>query len=470
MTVRLRSLLKDLDAPEVVGDDAGTVEVTAVTQDSHAVVPGALYCCIVGSRWDGHELATDVVSAGARSLLVERWLDVAVPQVRVPSAREAVGPVSAAYWGHPSGRLSVVGVTGTNGKTTTTQLLAAVLRTAGRNTGVIGTLSGERTTPEAPVLQSRLAAFLDDGCEVVAMEVSSMALDQRRVDGVDFAIGVWTNLSQDHLDYHADMDAYFAAKARLFEPGRCGLAVVNGDDPWGERLAAMARVPVVVYRRSDASGLELGPDGSRFRWRGEAVHVPLGGLHNVENALAAATAAEALGVSPRVVAAGLGSAPPIPGRWETIATGAGFSVVVDYAHTPDGLTHVLDAARRAVDGSGRVAVVFGCGGDRDRIKRPVMAEVATRLADLALLTSDNPRHEDPQAIIAEASVGARGRENLVVEPDRHAAIDRAVGWARPGDLVVIAGKGHEKGQVVGDTVHPFDDRDAARDAIARLGR
>jgi len=469
MITRLATLLDDLEGYEVVGDDAGTVHVAAVTQDSRSVVPGALYCCIVGRRVDGHDLAADVVSGGARSLLVERWVDVAVPQVRVRSTRKAVGPVAAAFWDHPSSRLSVVGVTGTNGKTTTTHLLTAVLRTAGRRTGMVGTLTGARTTPEAPVLQEQLAGFLEDGCEAVAMEVSSIALDQHRVDGVEFAIGLWTNLSQDHLDYHGDMEAYFAAKSRLFDPSRCHLAVVNGDDPWGERLLAALRVPAVTYRLADAGDLELGPGVSRFRWRGHPVTLHLGGDHNVANALAAAAAADALGVSSRVVAEGLSDAPPVPGRWEIVDAGQDFTVVVDYAHTPDGLAHVLAAARRSVGVGGRVLVVFGCGGDRDRDKRPRMAAVATRLADVAVLTSDNPRGEDPLAIIDEAARGAVRPEILLIEPDREAAIGLAIAAARRGDLVVVAGKGHETGQVVGELVLPFDDREVTRRALEAAG-
>jgi len=462
MTTPLAALLEDVEVAEVVGGDPRQVEVTSVTQDSSAVVPGSLYCCIRGARVDGHDLARDVVIAGARSLLVERIVDVAVPQVRVSSTRRGVAPAAAAFWGHPSRRLSVVGVTGTNGKTTTTHLLVTVLRTAGRKSGLVGTLSGPRTTPEAPVLQRQLAGFLEDGCEAVAMEVSSMALDQHRVDAIDFTAAVWTNLSQDHLDYHHDMESYFAAKATLFEPERCRLAVLNGDDPWGARLRGAVSVPVVTYGLDDAEGLSLGPAGSTFRWRGHPVRLPLGGAHNVANALAAAATAEALGIDAAVVAEGLAEVPVVPGRWEVVDAGQPFTVVVDYAHTPDGLEHVLTAARSSVGAAARVIVVFGCGGDRDRSKRPVMAATATRLADVAVLTSDNPRGEDPMAIIDEAAAGADPAGTLVIEPDRERAIALALRRAGEGDLVVLAGKGHETGQVVGDRLIPFDDRDVAR--------
>jgi len=465
MTARLTSLVADLEAAELSGD----VDVTQVTMDSATVTPGALYCCVVGRHVDAHDLADEVVAAGAGSLLVERWLALDVPQVRVPSVRRALGPVAAAFHGHPSRRLSVVGVTGTNGKTTTTQLLGATLRGAGRRAGVLGTLSGARTTPEAPELQARLAEFAADGCEAVAMEVTSIAMDQHRVDGVEFAIGVWTNLTQDHLDYHGDMGSYFAAKAALFSGYRCRKAVVNGDDEWSGRLLDRLDIPAVIYRSTDAEGLELGPFGSRFSWRGWPVELALGGAHNVANALAAATAAEALGVSARQVAAGLTAAPVVPGRWERIVDDHPFAVIVDYAHTPDGLSHVLQAARQSVAGAGRVLVVFGCGGDRDRAKRPLMGEVASRLADVVVLTTDNPRSEDPLAIIGEAAAGAGRREALIIEPERERAIRRAVGEAHPGDIVVIAGKGHETGQVIGSEVLPFDDREVARRALAEVG-
>ena len=461
MTLRLAALLDDVEVAEVVGGDPSGVEVTGVTQDSGAVGDGTLYACIVGRHVDGHDLAASVVGSGARSLLVERVVVVDVTQVRVASTRRAVAPVAAAFWGHPSRRLSVVGVTGTNGKTTTVDLLAAVLRAAGRPTGVIGTLTGARTTPEAAVLQGRLAAFADEGYRAVAMEVSSIALDQHRADAIEFAAAVWTNLSQDHLDYHGDMEAYYRAKAALFSPPRCRLAVINIDDPWGRRLRDEVEVPVVTYALAEAEGLVLDARHSRFRWRGQEVELPLGGRHNVANALAAATAAEALGVTPACIAAGLGAAPPVPGRWEIVEGDQPFTVVVDYAHTPDGLTQVLDAARGVV-GDGRVLVVFGCGGDRDRAKRPHMAAAATAAADLTVLTSDNPRHEDPLEIIAEASAGATPGRALLVEPDRAAAIAAAFDRARPGDVVVIAGKGHETGQDLGDRVVPFDDREVAR--------
>ena len=465
MTARLAALLDDVEVAEIIGGDPWDVEVTSVTQDSAAVVPGSLYCCIVGRTVDAHDLAPAVVRAGAGSLLVERVVDVAVPQVRVVSTRQAVAPIAAAFFGHPSSRLAVIGVTGTNGKTTTTHLIVTILRLAGRRTGLLGTLTGARTTPEAPVLQAQLAEFLDEGCEAVAMEVSSMALDQHRADAIDFAVAVWTNLTQDHLDYHGDMEAYFAAKARLFEPERCRAAVVNRDDPWAARLAL--RVPVTTYGLDDAEQLVTHARGSAFRWRDHLVNLSLGGLHNVSNALAAATTCAVLGVDPAIIVAGLTDAPPVPGRWEMIDGGQDFAVIVDYAHTPDGIEQVLAAARAAIGPGAQLVVVFGCGGDRDRAKRPLMAAAATGLADVTVLTTDNPRSEDPLAIIAEVAAGAVDGATVVVEPDRDAAIGIAIDTAAPGDLVLIAGKGHETGQIVGSRVLPFDDRQVARAHLAR---
>jgi UDP-N-acetylmuramoyl-L-alanyl-D-glutamate--2,6-diaminopimelate ligase len=461
MTTDLASLLAGVEVTEVVGGDPARVTVTGVTQDSSSVIAGSLYCCVRGRSVDGHDLAGAVVAAGAGSLLVERVVDVAVPQVRVPSTREAIAPVAAAFWGHPSASLTVIGVTGTNGKTTTTHLLAGIVRAAGHQAGVIGTLTGVRTTPEAAVLQARLADHRDQGFDTVAMEVSSMALDQHRADAIDFAAAVWTNLSQDHLDYHGDMEAYFAAKALLFEAGRSRLAVVNRDDAYGRRLLNAISIPAATYGLEDAEGLDLEPKVSRFTWRGQAVVLPMGGAHNVANALAAATTAEALGIDPATVAAGLNDPAPVPGRWEPVDAGQPFTVVVDYAHTPDALERVLRAARQGLTNGGRVITVFGCGGDRDRTKRPLMGAAATRLADIAVLTSDNPRSEDPEAIIAEVAAGADPAGRLLIEPDRERAIAIALDLARSGDVVLLAGKGHERGQTIGDLVLPFDDHEVA---------
>jgi UDP-N-acetylmuramoyl-L-alanyl-D-glutamate--2,6-diaminopimelate ligase len=350
--------------------------------------------------------------------------------------------------------------------------LRSVLEADGRRTGVIGTLTGARTTPEATDLQATLAAMRDDGDAAVAMEVSSHALALHRVDGTWFAVAVFTNLSRDHLDFHADLDDYFEAKARLFTPDRCGHAVVDVDGRYGRELARRtqaAGIPTTPFRAADAADLNISAAGSRFRWHGVPVQLGLGGRFNVANALAAAEAAAVLGVADDVVAGGLAAAGPVPGRFEVVDAGQPFAVVVDYAHTPDGLDHVLTSARE-VAGEGHVVVVFGCGGDRDRTKRPAMGDVASRLADVVVLTSDNPRSEDPGAIIEEVAAGMGSLGPVTIEPDRRAAIAVALDAARRGDVVVVAGKGHETTQTIGETVIPFDDREVVREELAELRR
>ena len=443
------------------------VELTRAVHDSRAVTPGSLFCCVPGTAHDGHDHAPAAVSAGAAALLCERPLDLGVPELRVPSVRHAMGPVAAELAGRPSDDLAVVGVTGTNGKTTTIHLLGSVLEAAGLRCGLIGTLTGARTTPEAPELQERLRDLRDDGCQAVAMEVSSHALDLHRVDGTRFRVAVFTNLSRDHLDYHGDMRTYFQAKARLFDPELCDVAVLNLDDSHGRLLSDAAQVPSVGFELADAEDLELGVSGSRFRWRGAQVHLVLAGRFNVANALAAATAAAELGATPDQVAAGLAAAGPVPGRFERIDVGQPFLAAVDYAHTPDGLQQLLLTARELA-GPGRVIVAFGAGGDRDGSKRPDMGEVAARLADVVIVTTDNPRHEDPAAIISQVQDGMADARDLRIEPDRRVAIALAVGAARPGDVVLVAGKGHETTQTIGDVVHPFDDREVVREALVAL--
>jgi UDP-N-acetylmuramoyl-L-alanyl-D-glutamate--2,6-diaminopimelate ligase len=464
--VLLSRLLGDVEVRAVRGDPEGT-EIMAIGHDSGAVVPGTLFCCVRGATADGHEFAARAVSAGAVALLVDHFVEVAVPQVVVDDVRAAMGPVSAAFHGHPSRRLAIVGVTGTNGKTTTTHFLRSVLEADGRRAAVIGTLSGTHTTPAAPELQAHLAELVAEGFDAVAMEVSSHALVQHRVDAVRFRVAVFTNLTQDHLNFHGTMEDYFAAKASLFDPERAEVAVVNADDPWGRRLLDSARLPTRPFSMADASGLVVDRSGSSFSWAGEAVRIRLPGTVNVANALAAAAAARELGVAPPAVAKGLSDLDAVRGRNEPVERGQPFSVLVDYAHTPDALALTLAGARDMAAG-GRVLVVFGCGGDRDRGKRPLMGEIATRLADVAVLTNDNPRGEDPTTIIDEVRAGVRRPEVLVVEPDRRAAIGVALAAARPGDVVVLAGKGHETTQVTGDRVVPFDDRAVAAELLGAM--
>jgi UDP-N-acetylmuramoyl-L-alanyl-D-glutamate--2,6-diaminopimelate ligase len=484
--VQLSRLLGDLQVRALRGDPEG-VDVVAIGHDSATVVPGGLFCCVRGTRVDGHDFAPEAVAAGAVALLVERFVDVDlpvgqahnvdVPQVAVDDVRRAMARAAAALHGHPSHRMAVVGVTGTNGKTTTTHFLRAVLEADGRRAAVIGTLSGgfsrsggrsgPGTTPAAPELQAHLAELAGEGFTAVAMEVSSHALVQHRVDAVRFAVAVFTNLSQDHLDFHGTMEEYFAAKASLFDKDRAAVGVINADDPWGRRLLESARLPTRPYSLADAVDLHVDRAGSSFTWQGEPVRLRLAGTVNVANALAAAAAARELGVGPAAVAKGLSDLELVAGRNQPVDRGQPFSVLVDYAHTPDALERTL-AGARDMAGDGRVLVVFGCGGDRDRAKRPVMGEVASRLADVAVLTSDNPRSEDPAAIIDAVRAGVRRPEVLTVEPDRRAAIALALAAARPGDVVVLAGKGHETTQVAGGTTVPFDDRAVAAEILGTL--
>jgi len=362
-----------------------------------------------------------------------------------------------------------VGVTGTNGKTTVTHLIRSILSHDGRPAATIGTLDGERTTPEAPMLQRLLAELRDGGRQAVAMEVSSHALTQHRVDGMVFDVAAFTNLSRDHLDHHGTMEEYFTAKARLFDASRTRAVVVNVDDAWGRRLAGAIEGEgraVVPVRRSDATDIVVSVGSSSFRWRGRQVTVPLSGLFNVDNALLAATVAVTLGHEVDRVVEGLAAAAPVPGRMEVVSMGPPFAVVVDYAHTPAGLDAALSSARELAAGH-RVICVFGSGGDRDQGKRPAMGAAAARWSDVVVLTSDNPRSEDPGAIIDQVRAGVGHRAELVVEPDRALAIRAAVGMARAGDVVMVVGKGHETTQSLADRVVEFDDRVEVERALAR---
>lgn len=449
---------------ELRGDPTATV--LGATHDSHAVGPGMLFCCVRGAHADGHDYAGDAVAAGASALLVDRPLDMDVTQLVASDVRTVMGEVAAEVYRHPDRELSVIGVTGTNGKTTTVTLIGHVLGAAGRPTEVIGTLTGVRTTPEATDLQSRLRGAVEQGRAAVAMEVSSHALALHRVDGVHFAVAVFTNLGADHLDFHGTPERYFEAKARLFEEGRAAVAVIDVGTPHGRLLEATTSLPVVSVSVDESGELHCGPDGSRFTWRGRRVHLPLLGRHNVVNALLAAEACVAVGVDEGAVVDALASAPVPPGRFEVMSTDAPFTVVVDFAHTPDALRAAIEAARGI--GSGTVSVVFGCGGDRDPAKRPRMGAVADELADAVTLTSDNPRSEDPSHIIAAVRDGMVRLEPTIIV-DRREAIHAAIAAAQPGDVVLIAGKGHETTQIIGDSVLPFDDREVAAEALTSRG-
>jgi UDP-N-acetylmuramoyl-L-alanyl-D-glutamate--2,6-diaminopimelate ligase len=450
---------------------SGEAIVRDLTHDSRQVGPGVAFACVVGAQVDGHQFAAAAVDAGAPALVVDRPMALDVAQIVVREVRRAMGPIAAAVHGHPATKLRTVGITGTNGKTTTAHLVTAVLRSAGINTRVQGTLSGVRTTPEATDLQRSLAGDVADGVEAVVMEVSSHALALHRVAGMRFDVATVTNLGRDHLDLHESMEAYFRAKASLFTPEQSARGVTNVDDPYGRLLLDTGMIDMVGFGMSDAVDPVAEIDHVRFVWRGRPVRVPVGGRFNIMNALAALTTAEVLGIDVDVAVSGIAGVPPVPGRFELVTDPHvdPFAVVVDYAHTPDGLVEVL-ATARSIARQGRVTVVFGCGGDRDREKRPLMAAAAAAHADRVVITSDNPRHEDPQAIIDAAVTGVeqRYRGALRIEIDRRRAIELAIREARPGDVVVIAGKGHETTQTIGDVATPFDDREVARDVLADL--
>jgi UDP-N-acetylmuramoyl-L-alanyl-D-glutamate--2,6-diaminopimelate ligase len=490
--VRLHDLLGVVDVLELLdAAPRADPDIRDVVHDSRRASPGALFCCIPGRATDGHDHAAAAVAAGAVALRVERRLPIDVSQARVASVRRAVGPLAARFHDRPSDAMTVLGVTGTNGKTTVTFLLDAIARAAGMRTAVVGTtgvhvagtvLETGFTTPEAPELQALLGRMRDDGVQLVAMEVSSHALAQHRVDGTRFAVAGFTNLGQDHLDLHGSTEAYRAAKARLFTRAFTRCAVVNGDAP---PLVDPSRreVPTFSYSASDsvpepadvrARDVVPGPDGTTMvlenasigasaGWRG-AVRLALPGCFNVENALCAAGMAFAAGIGPAAVVAGLEAVHAVPGRLERVDGGGPVAVYVDYAHTPDGLESVLDAARALA--GGRVLAVFGCGGDRDATKRAPMGRAVGERADVVVLTSDNPRSEDPAAIAAAAEAGLQAAgARYEVELDRRRAIRRALDQAAPGDVVLVLGKGSEPGQTAGGVTLPFDDRVVAREEL-----
>lgn len=452
------------------------VVLSGATHDSGAAEPGWLFCCVVGAHHDGHDHAAAAVQAGASALLVERdpngphGLSPSVvgdvPQIVVEDTRAAMAGAAAEIHGDPSSDLVVVGVTGTNGKTTVVSLLGWILESCGRRVEVIGTLTGARTTPESTDLQARLAELRAEGVTHVAMEVSSHALALHRVDSVQFDVAVFTNLGTDHLDFHGTPQAYFAAKATLFEPDHSSRAVINVDDVRGRLLRDASRIPVREYSVDALADLSLHAKGSSFTWDGVHVDLSVPGRHNVANALAAADAALAVGEDRPAIAEALGRTPSVPGRFEVVDRGQPFSVVVDYAHTPDALASVIDAARGIAQPGGRLLVVFGCGGDRDAGKRPEMGRAVCEGADETIITTDNPRSEDPLRIIEQIRTGCSGEP--LIEPDRRAAIHLAISRARPGDVVVIAGKGHEQGQQFADHTDPFDDRAVAAEELDAL--
>jgi UDP-N-acetylmuramoyl-L-alanyl-D-glutamate--2,6-diaminopimelate ligase len=459
-------------------------DVRALAFDARRVEPGAVFFCVRGFTADGHDFAPDAVARGAVALVVDHPLGLGVPEVTVDDVRAAMAPAAARLAGDPTADLAMVGITGTNGKTTTSYMVRALLEASGRQTGLMGTVTSwiggteeavVRTTPEAIDLQRSFAAMRDGGDAAAVMEVSSHALELHRVDAIHWDVAAFTNLTQDHLDFHADMEEYFLAKRRLFEVAAQQGAVLIAcvDDPYGARLAREFPQAVTIgIDAPDAAvravALRPGPHGTDFIVDGTAMRAPLPGRFNVLNVLVALAAARALGVDDATIAAALPGAGDVPGRFEPVDAGQEFAVIVDYSHKPDALHNVLRTARELA--TGRLIVVVGAGGDRDRGKRPLMGAAAAEHADTVILTSDNPRSEDPEAIIDAMAEGAGGSGRVTRITDRRAAIEQAIAQAGAGDVVLIAGKGHETYQeVAGGVKLPFDDREVAREALrARL--
>ncbi len=484
--MKLRELLTGCDIRTSSGDL--DTEILGLAYDSRDVARGSLFIAVRGTRMDGNRYVPQAIARGAVAVVsaAPRVEAPAMPWIQVDDERAALAVLAGNFYGHPTQKLHLVGVTGTNGKTTTTYLIESILRAAGRDTAVLGTIehrgpgfdfAAERTTPEAPDLERMFKQVVDAGWQDAVMEVSSHAIEMKRVAGLQFEIAVFTNLSRDHLDFHGDMESYFRAKKKLFVgvngvPPR--VMVLNADDPRYEELRSIDPVRVMSYGMKDAA--EIRPTRYHFGWEGTEVtyktpsaeieiRTSLMGKPNLYNIGAAIGTALALGISREAIARGIGVLANVPGRFELVGRGQSFRVIVDYAHTDDALEKVLNSAREIT--SGRLIVVFGCGGDRDRTKRPAMGEVAARGSAYAVVTSDNPRTEDPMAIIAEIEKGLKGARYTVI-PDRREAIRAALAEAKANDTVVIAGKGHETYQTIGTTSFPFDDRVVARELLDEL--
>lgn len=465
------------------------VEIKGMTMDSRHVELGDLYACVPGANVDGHDFATQVIEKGAVALLVERLLPIEVPQIQVAHVRDVLGQIAANLYGYPSTQLEMIGVTGTNGKTTITHLVEQIMKKQGKKVGLIGTLGsriagreipGSRTTPEAIELQKLLATMIEEKVDLAVMEVSSHALDLGRVRGIEFDAGIFTNLTQDHLDYHKTMEGYLQAKARLFKelkgPKQPKIGVINGDDSAAKALLEVSAAPTVTYGVHSenldyrAEDIQLSAHGIqmtvRFHGKSQEIHYSTPGMFSIYNALAAFAWAVERGCDPQLTADALAEIHGVPGRFENVRRGQPFPVIVDYAHTPDGLENVLKTAREFTQG--QLITVFGCGGDRDKGKRPQMGEISARLSDVVIVTSDNPRTEEPEQIIKDILVGVSGVEYTTMV-NRREAIETACRRAKPGDTVLIAGKGHEDYQIIGRETFPFDDREVAKDALRGLG-
>lgn len=479
--MKLKNLLAGIEY-EIVGDDQ--VEILGIAYDSRKVQKGYLFFCIQGYQSDGHQYAKNAYQAGAACLVVTKKQDLPIAQVVVKDDRAAMALISAAFYGHPAKRLRMVGVTGTSGKTSTTYLLKSIFEHEGSKVGLIGTIvniigdkviPAERTTPEAPDLHQLLAEMLDAGVDTVVMEVSSHSLYLKRVYGIKFQGAIYTNLTQDHLDFHGDFEHYRDAKAILFQNAEH--SAVNADDPYGAYMEKAAFGQVKTYGIHEkaniaAKNIELHPAGSRFIMVNEGTQLPIllktPGLFSVYNALAAITVSFMLGVDMISIKQGLEAVSGIPGRFETLDTrGGDYSIILDYAHKPDSLQSTLKTAREF--SKGRLVCIFGCGGNRDAGKRPIMGELAERLADYVIVTSDNPRFEEPKAIIDEILAGMKGKNHIVIQ-DRRAAIAYALEHAQAGDVIILAGKGHEDYQEIRGEHHPFDEKVIVKEILDELGR
>jgi len=490
-----RELLEAVDVRAAGGNH--DVWLKGITYDSRQVRPGFLFVSIKGFKSDGHDYVAQAVEKGAAAVVVEREVEVppGTAWALVQNTRRALALLSARFFGYPSTRLKMIGVTGTNGKTTTTSLISAILDASGQKVGLIGTIQNKigtrvmpvnHTTPESTDLQELLSDMAGEGVDACVMEVSSHALALNRVDGCEFDTAVFTNLTQDHLDFHLNMEEYLEAKLKLFKnlnvpgsnKGTTKYAVINADDPAAECFTQATGGLVYTYgvkNKADvyATEVDVNARGVSFivngKWGRYPLNLKLTGLFNVYNALGAFTATAALGVPIEIIKGALENVRGVPGRFEPVDAGQDFTVIVDYAHTPDGLENILKTARQFT--RGRLITVYGCGGDRDRAKRPIMGGIAAKYSDFQIITSDNPRTEDPAKIIQDIIEGVRPlvkRENYLVEQDRHKAIRLAIGTARKGDVVIIAGKGHEDYQIIGTDKFPFDDRREATLAIKEL--
>lgn len=483
---QLAEIIKGIEVQASSG--SSQVIVSGMSIDSRQVQPGDLFACVPGFKVDGHDFAVKAIASGAVALVVERFLPLDVPQIQVSNVRQILGLLASTVYDHPSQQLELVGVTGTNGKTTITYLIEKIGTKHGKKVGLIGTLGaridgreipGERTTPEAIEVQKLLGEMVAEGVNLAVMEVSSHALDLGRVSGCEFDVGIFTNLTQDHLDYHKTMEDYLHAKSGLFASligtKSPKFSILNGDDSSFSKLSQASTAPVVSYGINNkvdyrAEKVAVTTEGVRFvahfRERTQEIQYSTPGIFSVYNALAAFVWGVERGYNPGSVAEALKEIPGVPGRFESIRLGQPFQVIVDYAHTPDGLENVVRTARGFT--AGRLITIFGCGGDRDRGKRPLMGETASDWSDFVIVTSDNPRTEDPDQIINEVLRGVSGVDHLALR-DRREAIRSACGMAKPEDTILIAGKGHETYQIFGTEVHPFDDREVAREALRGLG-